>query len=59
MISDLKLGFRVLKYAHALKSSLAIGIRMGVLGVAMCLMGILGMENFMGGYFIMMMALFL
>ncbi len=59
MISDLKLGFRVLKYAHALKSSLAIGIIMAVLGVAMCLMGMLGMENFMGGYFIMMMALFL
>ena len=59
MINDLKLGFRTLKFAHALKSTLACGILIAVLGVAMCFMGILGVENFMGGYFIMLTALFL
>lgn len=59
MINNLKLGLKTLRFAHALKSSLIIGIVMAVLGVAMCLMGILGEENFMGGYFIMMLGLFL
>lgn len=59
MINDLKLGFKVLKYAHAVKSTLVLGGIMVLIGIALCILNVAVENSFPGGYFIMITALFL
>lgn len=61
MINDLKLGFRLLKYAHAYKMNLIFGLMMSALGVVMCLMSVVSVQtrNPMWGYFVVMISVFL
>jgi len=59
MISDLKLGFKLMKYGHAAKLSFIASIITVVFGLLYTVLAIFGYSNFPGGYFIMMSALFL
>lgn len=59
MISDLKLGFKLMKYGYAAKLSFIASIVVMVLGLLFTALSILGQSSFPGGYFIMMSALFL
>lgn len=59
MISDLKLGFKMMKYGHSAKLSFVASILMVVFGLLLSAVGIMTDNSFFGGYFIMLAALFL
>ncbi len=59
MISDLKLGFKMMKYGHSAKLSFVASILMVVFGLLLSTVGITAESSFLGGYFIMLAALLL
>lgn len=61
MINNLKLGFRTLKFAHAVKSTAILGVIIFILGEAMCLLDHWLPLNggLPGGYFFMLVVLFM
>lgn len=63
MINNLKLGFKTLKYAHAVKSTMIFGIIIVILGEVLCLMSLVTGDisggGLPGGYFFMLTALFI
>lgn len=59
MINNLKLGFKTLKYAHAVKSTLIMSGVIMILGILMCVMNVAVEYTFPGGYFFMLTALFM
>lgn len=56
MISDLRLGFRLLRYAHNLKFIAVMGTITTLLGIGMCSFDAWQSEFYLGGYFIMLFA---
>ncbi|MGN1197350.1 MAG: hypothetical protein ACI4TA_07100 [Acetatifactor sp.] len=56
MISDLRLGFRLLRYAHNLKFIAVMGTITTLLGIGMCSLDAWQSEFYLGGYFTMLFA---
>lgn len=59
MISNLKLGFKIMKYGHAAKLSIIGAIAMAVFGLVFCAISIMADVSFPGGYFLMFATLLL
>lgn len=62
MISDLKLGFKILRYAHALKSTSILAVIIVVFGLAWCVLNVVSPAaagGIPGGYFLMLTGLFM
>lgn len=59
MINDLKLGFKILRYAHAVKVTLIMNVVIVIMGILLCVLNVMVENSFPGGYFIMLTALFL
>lgn len=59
MINDVKLGFKIMKYGHSAKLSIIGSIAFAVLGLVFCVIDIMAIQSFLGGYLLMLSSLLL